>query len=154
MNTTISYKAVGTQREGLDSGSLRVQAANALLLSIKKPQDAIFGPSVDKYKSYLSEDNKNLYPHNLFFNSILVGGVPALLMVLYLLWRHWKILIYNSKENFEELIVLPIGYLALLANSMLHNDSILFGSVYPWILVSISVGLSSSKSELQSSQPC
>ena len=78
-----------------------------------------------------------VFPHNVFLNAYVYGGLIGFVVIVYLLYIQfnllWKIYKHANRESFV-LLTFAVAYVAFTLNSMLHNASIVSGDVLLWIL--------------------
>lgn len=90
-------------------------------------------------------------PHNFFFNAFvfggLIGGITIITLYVMLVWKGYKLLIAKSSSKVTR--VLAIAFLAIMAQSLVHNASIITGDVLTFILFGlmiVSVGIKDAES--------
>jgi len=123
---------------GGESFCLRIHASRAVIQSIRSYADVIFGPSFAYYSKIASRDYPGVshFPHNIVFNSMLVGGLSCLILVALITYYH--LAIFRRDAIYGGSMSLLTTYIALLFNSFFHNDSLLYGSVFVYTLLGLS----------------
>jgi hypothetical protein len=126
-----------------NSASIRLMAMMAVIDSIETPADFLLGPSMERYREKIPPQfDEAVFPHNLFFNALLISGAIGLLLVCS---AYWMILgIVHPIKLYLDDRILFLGALTMLAqisNSMFHNDSLNHGSIYPWFVSAFIAGL-------------
>ena len=124
-----------------DSGAIRLLAIKIVIDSMESPDDYIFGPDMDKYKQLMPNQFDGLYPHNLIFNALLIGGLIGLVLVCLTYLLIFR-MVYPLKLYLNDYVIFlaGLGLIAQVLNSMLHNDSLFFGSIYPWFIAAFILG--------------
>lgn len=84
-------------------------------------------------------DTKNMYPHNIFLNALLQGGIFGGIAILVLLIMQFsKIIPYFIKpiKDYDDVvkITFAFAFTAYSINSLVHNLSIVSGDANIWIL--------------------
>ena len=77
-------------------------------------------------------------PHNLFFNAWLYGGILGLLLIIRITIKQVVLVAKQTigksfLDNYSKTIF-GLAFLAYVANSMVHNQSIVTGDAVYWIL--------------------
>lgn len=151
LNQTIKCKAIKVECDAKltenNSGSLRLVAIRAVIDSLVTPTDFIFGPGLESYRQNISSEYKNIYPHNLIFNTLLTGGMVGLVLVC-LVYLLILFMACDVKSYFNDRILFLCGLslMAQIVNSMFHNDSLNHGSIYPWLIAAFILGRSLERS--------
>lgn len=94
----------------------------------------------------------NRPPHNLFINAMIwggvIGGLIVSIMVIIQVFVAIKAVILNVSKNTYTTFLFGVIFLLYTANSMLHNESVVTGFVYPWIYWAAFASNLSKKSEI------
>lgn len=81
------------------------------------------------------EKTGGISPHNLFINALAYSGIFGALFIFYIVivqlkrCFNFKVLLKPSVLN-----IVIMGYLAITANSLTHNSSIVTGDIYFWVM--------------------
>lgn len=80
-------------------------------------------------------------PHNFFFNAFvfggLIGGITIIALYVMLVCKGYKLLIAKSSSNVTR--VLAIAFLAIMAQSIVHNASIITDDVLTFVLFGLMI---------------
>lgn len=79
-----------------------------------------------------------IYPHNLFFNAFvyggIVGGVAILLILFWQIKPLWRVLRRKIADTNPVCFFAGLAYIAYTLNSLVHNRSIVTGDEVIWML--------------------
>lgn len=87
---------------------------------------------------YLFLDTTSRAPHNFFFNSFIyggiVGGLSLIALITFQVIKIFRIFFSKQLSLNTDTIIMGSAYIAIVANSMVHNAGIVVGSVLAWLV--------------------
>jgi len=96
-----------------------------------------WGGFFDFFKQY------HVYPHSLFFNALIYGGIIGGLSIFSLLWKQLTLLFSTLTKKIEEtdydLFLFSLMFVAYNLCSLTHNQSVVTGDPTFWVLWALCV---------------
>ena len=96
-----------------------------------------WGGFFDFFKQY------HVYPHNLFYNALIYGGIIGGLSIFSLLWKQIKlsfsIITKRIKESDYDFFIFSLMFLIYNLCSLTHNQSVVTGDPTFWVLWALCV---------------
>lgn len=120
------------------SDAIRLLAVATTLNSTDSLVEYMIGSGPKKYVANMNKVNLNSYPHNVFLNVFMISGIPGMILLFWLYWAFVFLAVRRYRESPSLIVAASVAaFVGHFFQTQFHNDSFVFGSIYPWIILAI-----------------
>lgn len=134
---TYDYMTNGSSRYAIDGFDYAEGRTRLNDKSIEFLSSNPWGGFFDFFKQY------HVYPHNLFFNALIYGGIIGGLSIFSLLWKQaifmFSTITKKIDENDYDFFIFSLMFIAYNLCSLTHNQSVVTGDPTFWVLWALCV---------------